>query len=104
MASITLAGNFNVRADAPIDTRFVVSSKADLAGLLTYEGLEAWVVSEKVKYRFTNGAWVAISYSTRKLVWNEEYGESMGDLSDEDYKKLKAEIEELKKPDWVDYF
>lgn len=55
--AINTATNFSVGANLPIDDRLVVNTVADLANLLSFEGLVSYVKSEKTEYIFKDGAW-----------------------------------------------
>ena len=56
--AINTATNFSVGANLPIDERQVVSSYADLASLLVYEGLLTYVKNEKCLYIYKDNSWV----------------------------------------------
>ena len=55
--AINTATNFSVGANLPIDDRLVVNTVADLANLLSFEGLVSYVKSEKTEYIFKDGVW-----------------------------------------------
>lgn len=55
---------FEVKAAAPVDSRFRVKNAEGLLELLTYEGLVSYNEADKKYYRFADGEWKALSVNT----------------------------------------
>lgn len=55
---------FEVKAAAPVDSRFRVKNAEGLNELLTYEGLVSYNEGDKKYYKFTNGEWHVLSINT----------------------------------------
>lgn len=55
---------FEVKASAPVDSRFRVKNAEGLLELLTYEGLVSYNEADKKYYRFADGEWKALSVNT----------------------------------------
>lgn len=55
---------FEVKAAAPVDSRFRVKNAEGLNELLTYEGLVSYNEGDKKYYKFTDGEWHVLSINT----------------------------------------
>ena len=59
--AITTTAGFNYAAQQPLDDREVVQSYSDLTELISYEGIEVYVVDNKKSYKLINGEWKPIA-------------------------------------------
>ena len=62
---------FEVKAKAPVDSRFRVINSTGLDELLTYEGLITYNEADKTYYQFRDGAWKALFVSSATELENK---------------------------------
>lgn len=65
--AIKISSNFELTTPAPVDSRTVVNTQADLEVLLAYEGLVVYVIEEACEYIYKKDSDSNITWQKNEL-------------------------------------
>ena len=104
---ITTTSGFKYSAKQPLDDRAVVESYIDLTELVTYEGMEVYVVADKKSYKLIGDGWIPVateSYVNQQIELvelskaNKNHNHSIGDITDYSEPDLSPYAEKIDIP------